>query len=140
MSKKKRKNRHHINTGAPNPNQKLTKEEQAEALVREGKSLADEPLILEAAGRTWELHPASKLPAVKTSLIVDRMTSKDPETGLTFYEENPVKMIIDLAEVIGFLCKHPEDRKQVLLLNTEQFQELMTEMLGTEIIDASKLN
>lgn len=139
MSKKKRKpynpKTHTPPTkpsAAPQSDEKVT---EAEDMIREAKSLSETPIWLHAAGKDWELLPASKMPAVKIAEVAEKMTVRSPETGVTFYEENPLKMIQDFAWLIGFSCVNQADRAQVALLNTEQFEELLESFLGSDIVD-----
>lgn len=117
---------------APQSDEKVT---QAEDMVREAKSVSDAPIWLHAAGRDWELIPASKMPAVKIAEVAERMTVRDAETGVTYYEDNPLKMIQDFAWLIGYGCVNPADRAKIALLNTEEFEEILESFLGSEIVD-----
>lgn len=138
MAKKKNKNRPAYNPANHGPNKANDKVDAAEAVIREAREASQEPFVLHAAGREWELHPVSKLPAVRLAELNQRFSQKDEDTGLTYYEANPTSMIIDFCWIIGYLCKDPADAAAVRLLNTDDFKDLLESMLGSEVIDAAR--
>lgn len=139
MSKKKRA-AYHAKTSAPSqkPSKAPRSDEkrtEAEELVREAKAAEAVPVWLRAAGQDWELLPVSKWPTVKLAEVTERMTVRSEETGTTWYEENPLRMIQDIAWLIGFACVKPQDRARIVTLDMTEFEEMMHSFADSGIMD-----